>query len=366
MPISIDKVKPLRLLKTQFYTPFIKENKRHGSAIFLITPNLDSSIKVLNSKLMVNMRLFYSYYMNWQASYMVRDFTISNEEMGINEAFSYPKPRDGHPMMTSDYCYMGDKLFFFAEATAENVMDTRLRKLLYNQRLKTIADLKPIYTKVKNSVDGKMIKYAYHTIDKYKNMNLFVDNSYYFKLFFDNNTFKRDMAIDIVYSLMDRFINSSLFAGYKRQTVIIPVDEWVREMNIEDPFDFMTPTPISMIYRLFKLPKETDEEKVFRKAEIQRTTKQAALVPYEIGKLAYTLLPLTETVIVKGNINAITDGMIAVINARSAVKSAFLNVKINLGSIQDAEFVKQLADSMEEIEAVLDAEEQRLLGLAKV
>ena len=75
---------------------------------------------------------------------------------------------------------------------------------------------------------------------------------------------------------------------------------------------------------------------------------------------------MTETVIVKGNTNAITDGMIAVINARAAVKSAFLNVKINLGSIQDAEFVKQLADSMEEIEAVLDAEEQRLLGLAKV
>ena len=116
----------------------------------------------------------------------------------------------------------------------------------------------------------------------------------------------------------------------------------------------------------FKLPKETEEEKTFRKTEIQRTTKQAALLPYEIGKLAYTLLPLTETVIIKGNANAITDGMIAVINAKAAVKSAFLNVKINLGSIQDAEFVKQLAHSMEEIESVLDAEEQRLLGLAKL
>ena len=116
----------------------------------------------------------------------------------------------------------------------------------------------------------------------------------------------------------------------------------------------------------FKLPKETEEEKIFRKTEIQQTTKQAALVPYEIGKLAYTLLPLTETVIVKGNANAITDGMIAVINAKAAVKSAFLNVKINLGSIHDAEFVKQLADSMEEIESVLDTEEQRLLGLAKL
>ena len=120
------------------------------------------------------------------------------------------------------------------------------------------------------------------------------------------------------------------------------------------------------LMKAFRLPKETDEEKAHRKAEIQGRTKQAALVPYEIGKLAHSLLPFTETVIVKGNTNAITDGMIAVINVRAAVKSAFLNVKINLGSIQDVEFVKELADSMEAIESSLDAEEQRLLGLANV
>ncbi len=116
----------------------------------------------------------------------------------------------------------------------------------------------------------------------------------------------------------------------------------------------------------FKLPKETEEEIAHRKAEIQRTTKQAALVPFEIGKLAYALLPVSETVIVKGNTNAITDGMIAVINARAAIKSAFLNVKINLGPIQDAEFVKQLMDAMDEMESGLEAEEQRLLSLAKL
>ena len=116
----------------------------------------------------------------------------------------------------------------------------------------------------------------------------------------------------------------------------------------------------------FKLPKDTEEEKTHRKEEIQRTTKQAALVPFAIGKLAYSLLSVAETVILRGNANAITDGMIAVINARAAVKSAFLNVKINLGSIHDAEFVKDLADAMDEMESGLDAEEQRLLSLAKL
>ena len=116
----------------------------------------------------------------------------------------------------------------------------------------------------------------------------------------------------------------------------------------------------------FKLPKETDEEKHIRKEEIQRTTKQAALVPFEIGVLAASLLPLAETVIVKGNTNAITDGAIAVINARAAVKSAFLNVRINLGSIQDQEFVDDMNTRMSDIEATLDEEERRLLGLVQL
>lgn len=116
----------------------------------------------------------------------------------------------------------------------------------------------------------------------------------------------------------------------------------------------------------FKLPKDTEEEKTHRKEEIERTMKQAALVPFEIGKLAYSLLSVAETVILRGNANAITDGMIAVINARAAIKSAFLNVKINLGSIQDAEFVKDLADAMDEMESGLEAEEQRLVSLAKL
>ena len=116
----------------------------------------------------------------------------------------------------------------------------------------------------------------------------------------------------------------------------------------------------------FKLPKDTEEEKTHRKEEIERTTKQATLVPFAIGKLAYSLLSVAETVILRGNANAITDGMIAVINARAAIKSAFLNVRINLRSIQDAEFVKDLADAMDDMESTLDAEEQRVLGLAKL
>lgn len=144
-----------------------------------------------------------------------------------------------------------------------------------------------------------------------------------------------------------------------QETMCAVKEEFVHYIN-KDSAAFME------LMDSFKLPKDTEEEKTHRKEEIQRTTKQAALVPFEIGKLAYSLLSVAETVILRGNVNAITDGMIAVINARAAIKSAFLNVKINLGSIQDAEFVKQLADAMDEMESGLDAEEQRLVSLAKL
>ena len=120
------------------------------------------------------------------------------------------------------------------------------------------------------------------------------------------------------------------------------------------------------IMAAFKLPKDTDEAKKARSAAIQEATKGAALVPFKVGQKANELFVLAETVITKGNQNAITDGAVAAMNARAAVRGAFLNVKINLGSIKDALFVEDLKKRMAEIEADVDAREQALLGKVKL
>lgn len=75
------------------------------------------------------------------------------------------------------------------------------------------------------------------------------------------------------------------------------------------------------------LPKNTNEEKAIRTAAIQQAYKDAAMVPFEIGELANQIFDLAELASRKGNQNLITDGIIAAINARAAVKSAFLNVR---------------------------------------
>lgn len=120
------------------------------------------------------------------------------------------------------------------------------------------------------------------------------------------------------------------------------------------------------IMAAFKLPKDTDEAKKARSAAIQDATKEAALVPFKVGQKANELFALAEAVILRGNPNAVTDGAVAAMNARAAVRGAFLNVKINLGSIKDALFVEDLKKRMAEIEADVDAREQALLEKVKL
>ena len=111
------------------------------------------------------------------------------------------------------------------------------------------------------------------------------------------------------------------------------------------------------------LPKNTDEEKAARTAAIQQAYKDAAMVPFEIGELANRIFDLAELASRKGNQNLITDGIIAAINARAAVKSAFLNVRINLSGIKDESFVAELTSKMYAIEKDLDVKESSIIGL---
>lgn len=113
------------------------------------------------------------------------------------------------------------------------------------------------------------------------------------------------------------------------------------------------------------LPKNTDEEKATRTTAIQQAYKDAALVPFEIGELAYQIFDLAELASRKGNQNLITDGIIAAINARAAVKAAFLNVRINLSGIKDEVFVADVTAKMNAIEQDLDTKEAAIISLYK-
>jgi len=114
----------------------------------------------------------------------------------------------------------------------------------------------------------------------------------------------------------------------------------------------------------YRLPKDTPEAREARKAAIETATLQAAQVPLEVARQAVAVLALAEQVVSLGNINAISDGGTAAVQARAALTGASYNVRINLAGLQDQAAAAKLLAELQDLEAravILEANIQRQL-----
>ena len=102
----------------------------------------------------------------------------------------------------------------------------------------------------------------------------------------------------------------------------------------------------------YKLPKATEEEKTARLAAIQQSMKKAALLPLGVAGDCLEVLKLAGRILPIGNVNAASDAAVSGLMAYAALQGAIYNVKINLGSIKDADFCR---DTRQKIAAISDA-----------
>jgi len=116
------------------------------------------------------------------------------------------------------------------------------------------------------------------------------------------------------------------------------------------------------VLEAFRLPKGTEEEQQVRRAAVQEPFKGAATVPLGVAGDAWAILELAGTVIARGNPNAVTDGLVGAMLARTAGLSALYNVRINLASIHDEGFVQDLLGKVASLEADLMHKEQSILA----
>ena len=87
-----------------------------------------------------------------------------------------------------------------------------------------------------------------------------------------------------------------------------------------------------------KMPRSTEEEKAARASAMQAALKNATAVPMRIAEAAVKVMDLCMPTAEKGNRWAVSDAGVAVLMAEAALRSAALNVLINLGSIKDEDF----------------------------
>ncbi len=92
------------------------------------------------------------------------------------------------------------------------------------------------------------------------------------------------------------------------------------------------------VMEAFRLPKETDEEKLTRRAKIDEATIGAAEVPSEVINVCKQIIPHIKTIVNKGNRNSLSDAGVAASLINTAAEGAFLNVLINCTSLSNQTF----------------------------
>jgi len=112
----------------------------------------------------------------------------------------------------------------------------------------------------------------------------------------------------------------------------------------------------------FKLPKGTEQERNNREGAIQEALINATLVPLDVARDAFKLIELAGKVVKQGNKNAVTDAAVAVMMARTSALSALYNVKINLASIKDTDFVEEIREEIKHMESEIVNREREILS----
>ncbi len=100
------------------------------------------------------------------------------------------------------------------------------------------------------------------------------------------------------------------------------------------------------VMEAFGLPKENDAQKALRGAAITAATKEATMVPLEVMKHCIDGLALAQKVAANGNKNSVSDAGVSALMLHAGCEAAALNVRINLNSLSDSDFVHWKTDEV--------------------
>ena len=101
--------------------------------------------------------------------------------------------------------------------------------------------------------------------------------------------------------------------------------------------------------KAYKLPKNTEEEKVSRSESIQIAAYDASEVPLKIADSCLDILHISSQLVRIGNPSVITDATVAALLARAALRSACYNVHSNLLLLKDKEYADKTEEHLLEI-----------------
>lgn len=282
MAIFLNELTPFRLYRGQYYYPIDLKDRTHNSIVYLMTPNTESSVNILNNRLAkLNNQIFNSYFIEKNVNLIINnglnkdgDISINNEaydpsilkDLSLNESVS--SHNDIILNETGMELKLGEeyhKLLYpeFVDSIINEETETTkfgsynytniFRQILFNNRMRSQAECLKFYEKIRNEV--RYLKYTFADLRLYKNRNLFYDWAFYTDIFYKNNTkFTGDRGLDVFFTFLNRFLMDSRFSNYAKKTIVIPVTDWKRSIPDTSIFDYKnSANPFSFIYRTCKI-----------------------------------------------------------------------------------------------------------------
>lgn len=179
----------------------------------------------------------------------VTNGSMINMQLPIKHESLFISPNDKGVMM------MEDSMLVFTEELSQTAYSTKIRQYLMKERLKTSSDLINIYNQVKGQVPK--IKRTYVKPEMYKQLNTFIDLSYYNGIFLNHITYQRDVAIKFYWEFLNRMLNGTdpyFRDNYSKNTIFVPI--WKGAWDIKPDtyvYDWKENlNPISMIFRMIR------------------------------------------------------------------------------------------------------------------
>lgn len=121
----------------------------------------------------------------------------------------------------------------------------------------------------------------------------------------------------------------------------------------------------NQVMAAYGLPKATDDEQAIRSSKIQEVLKEATIVPLECAKACAEAIELSRIAAEHGNLGVISDAGVAVMAGYAGLKSAALNVYINVNSIKDQAFADEKRSELESILNNADVASEEIYQLVK-
>jgi formiminotetrahydrofolate cyclodeaminase len=96
------------------------------------------------------------------------------------------------------------------------------------------------------------------------------------------------------------------------------------------------------VLKAFRLPKNTERERIARTRAIQKAYRNAVVTPRLVSHQALQLMEFSRVLILKGNPSALSDAAVAALLADAAFGGGLLNIGVNLVPLSDRKFVKRM------------------------